>query len=161
MGVERARVTDGSQIVELRDAAAPWLQRRGVEQWAPGEVRAEHVRRQIEADQWYVVRRHERVLAALRVLDDDREVWGARNDGALYVHGLVIDREVAGIGLGASLLDWVERIAVEQGKSWVRLDCVASNQKLCRYYADLGFLEVGSNSFGAGGPSVALFEKHV
>jgi ribosomal protein S18 acetylase RimI-like enzyme len=161
MDVAGARDADGSQIVELRDAAARWLQSRGVEQWSPGEVSVDRVRRQIEAGQWYVVRRHERVLAALRLLNEDPEVWGAQKDSALYVHGLVTDRDVAGMGFGASVLRWVERIAVQQGKSWVRLDCVASNERLRHFYREQGFLEVGSHSFGEGGPSVVLFEKHV
>ncbi|WP_432538033.1 GNAT family N-acetyltransferase [Kineococcus arenarius] len=84
-----------------------------------------------------------------------------REGAALYVHGLVIDRALAGQGVGARLLRWVEQRARCAGRPWVRLDCVAGNEQLCGYYVRHGFEAVGSRSFDNGWSPVTLLEKRV
>jgi GNAT superfamily N-acetyltransferase len=42
-------------------------------------------------------------------------------------------------GVGRALLEWAERTAVERGRRFLCLDCVAANTRLRRYYEDLGF----------------------
>ena len=159
--VESADVEEAASIVALRDAAAMWQQQRGTHQWTPGEVTIEQVTAQITAGEWHVVRSGAAVLAALRVLEADPEVWGRPDDAALYVHGLVIDRAVGGQGVGARLLQWVEQRAQGSARQWVRLDCVASNEQLRDYYARHGFEVVGSRSFTNGWSAVTLLEKRV
>ena len=163
MVVAPASEGDATAIVALRDAAAHWQQERGIRQWSPGEVRAEQVREQVRAGQWHVVRDDAvgGLRAALRVLDADLDVWGRREDAALYVHGLVVDRALAGRGVGAALLRWVEDRARSCGARWVRLDCAASNARLRGYYVGRGFTAVGGRSFDDGWEPVVLLERAV
>ena len=115
---------DDSAILALRDAAARWQQRRGIQPWSP-----------------------------------DSDVWKEREGGALYVHGLVIDRALSGQGVGAALLHWVEPRAQQLGKQWVRLDCAAANERLRNYYLRHGFEVVGSKSSANDWLPVVLLEK--
>jgi hypothetical protein len=58
-------------------------------------------------------------------------------------------------GLGDRILNWVEHRAATAGKSHVRLDCVASNTDLCRYYQTRGFRPRGDVYVG-GAPGQRL-----
>jgi len=160
VAAQAARPADAERIVALRDAAARWQLQRGIRQWAAGEVTAHEVLIQILEGQWWVVREPDgSVSAAVRVIDQDLVVWGAASGRAVYVHGLVIDRSCAGEGVAAALLRWVE----SRSRAWdcaaVRLDCVASNGRLRRYYTELGYRVVGEKSFDTGWSAVVLMEK--
>ena len=126
--------------------------------WLPGEVDVRTVREQIEAGEWFLHRRQDRVLVALRFIWADPLFWGEQPDDAAYVHGLVIDRRHAGEGLGTAALRWAEETARAAGKTYLRLDHAADNARLARYYRELGFSERGGRDAEPWGP-VTLVEK--
>ena len=153
---------DAARIVALLEAAAEWMVANGIRQWAPGEVRLADIEAQVDGGEWCVARSPTTVIAAFRLLLEDRTVWGHDDDAnALYVHGLVIDRGYAGTGLGAGLLRWAAGHARELGADLLRLDCVASNQRLHDYYRGQGFREVGRRDFDRPVWSAVLFERSV
>lgn len=154
-----ARPDDAAAILGLRAAAARWMAGRGIEQWHPGEVSLAEVRRQVDAGEWHVTGAGQGVQAALRLLWSD-PVW-ADDVPAAYVHGLVIDRALAGRGLGAELLDWAGAQGRRAGASVLRLDCVEDNPGLRRYYARQGFREVGRRDFEGPWHSVVLLEREI
>jgi RimJ/RimL family protein N-acetyltransferase len=69
---------------------------------------------------------------------------------ALYVHGLAVRREPLARGSGLELLRWAARTAAEEGLEAVRLDCVAGNDRLRRYYQQVGFRHVRDVEQGVG-----------
>jgi len=140
-----ARVSDAPILVEMRDRIARWMASRGIEQWDPGEVGVEQLTAQIVAGELFVVRSDDRLLAAVRVVWDDRLVWGDDPEAAGYIHGLMVDER--GTGLGSRVLDWAERRIFGQGCTVVRLDCVASNHRLRQYYRERGYIEAGRRDF--------------
>jgi hypothetical protein len=85
------------------------------------------------------------VRGALRLLWSDQAVWPADGVAAVYVHGLMTGRRQADVGLGARMLAWAGQEGRRAGAVMLRLDCVHSNARLRRYYADLGFREMGSS----------------
>ncbi len=71
------------------------------------------------------------------------EVWTEEPDSAGYVHTFAIRPALRGRRIGAALLAWAAGYVSGQGRSRLRLDCVASNQALRKYYAGQGFVERG------------------
>ncbi len=157
--VRPASPDDAAAILGLRMAAERWLAERGIEQWHPGEVSLADVQGQVAAGQWHVACAGGLMRAALRLLWSD-PVWGDDRP-AVYVHGLVIDRAHAGHGLGAGLLDWAEAQGRRAGVTVLRLDCVAANPGLRRYYGRLGFREVGRRDFDGPWHSAVLLERDI
>ncbi|MEU4806144.1 GNAT family N-acetyltransferase [Actinosynnema sp. NPDC023587] len=160
MSIGQATVEDAGEVLRLRRGAEDWLAGRDIEQWPPGGLELVEVRKQIEAGQWYVARAGDAACGAFRLLWSDEAVWRAENTFAAYVHGLVTDRGHAGTGLGSRLLAWVAEHGRRAGAGLLRLDCVAHNARLRRYYADLGFREVGELVYGRGWVNV-LLEKPI
>jgi ribosomal protein S18 acetylase RimI-like enzyme len=158
LDLQPAVAGDAEDLHLLREAAARWLVERGIRQWLPGEVDLWTIREQIQAGEWFLHRRAERVVVALRFLWSDPEFWGEQPDDAAYVHGLMIERRHAGEGLGAAALRWAEERARHGDRTFLRLDHAADNPGLARYYRKLGFVDGGRREAEKWGP-VLLVEK--
>jgi len=131
---ERARSADADAVYGLLHEAAVWLSARGEIFVARGAI----TRPGTEAE----------LAATLQLVDDDPEIWEPSLGDVLFVHRLCVARAHAGRGLGLSLLDWAGAQARSRGRRWLRLDCVASNARLRRYYADAGFAPRGEVDVG-------------
>ena len=95
------------------------------------------------------------VVAAL-IQDRDPDVWP--DDGAaLIIHKLAVRRAYAGRGYANQLLDFAEKHARTQGKTYLRLDTDATRPKLRDFYERAGFQHVGFKALGR--YHLALFEK--
>jgi len=106
-----------------------------------------------------VVRSGSLVVGALRLLWEDEQMWGPQPPEAAYVHGLVVDRGHAGLGLGRALLDWAGQQARHAGRRQLRLDCSEDNAALRTYYQQHGFETVGRRDFDGHWYSVVLLDK--
>ena len=80
--------------------------------------------------------------AAIRVLEEDLLVWPDGAPGG-YLHGFMVDRALAGRGLGSAVLRWAEDEVRRRGHDVVRLDCVWDNTVLQAYYRGQGYAERG------------------
>jgi len=117
-------------VAVLADAAA-WLRARGVEQW-PDRFSTEWVMPAIEAGQTWLAEENGEAVGALVVQWDDPLFSAGYPSDAGYLHRLAVRRH--GDGLGSRLLRWAEYHAAGAGKTYLRLDCVASNGSLRAYY---------------------------
>jgi GNAT superfamily N-acetyltransferase len=158
--IEPAKEQDADAILALRHELEDWLESKGVEQWGRGEVLLSDVLRQVAAGEWHVVRAAPDVLvAALRLLWSDEQVWQEQNTYAAYVHGLMVARTGDVQGLGGRLLAWAEQQARAGAAPALRLDCVESNTALRTHYRGLGFHEVGRRDFDGPWFSAVLLER--
>lgn len=158
---ERAAAGDEVHLHKLRRQLEDWLHDKDIRQWPRGEVSLDLIARQIQQGQWRILRdRRVGVAAAMRVLWSDPDFWGDDDADAVYVHGLMVDRAVAGRDLGRSMLEAAAQLGRRRGSTLLRLDCAETNHALRRYYANRGFHEVGRRDF-ADLFSVTLFEKRI
>jgi GNAT superfamily N-acetyltransferase len=74
------------------------------------------------------------------------------------VHELAVRRRFSGIDLGRKILELASDMAREEGKQFLRLDCMYENPRLRQYYADCGFRFLGQHPQHAW---YALFEKEL
>jgi acetyltransferase (GNAT) family protein len=140
MTIARAEMPDLPDVLTLLNGAADWLHSRGVDQW-PHEFTAERMARGVAMAETWLVRDENGVPAGTMRLttDADPDFWTADEaaEGALYLSGLAITREHA--GLGALMLRWAADYAAQLGWRWLRLDARRDNTGLHRYYLDRGW----------------------
>ena len=86
------------------------------------------------------------VVGTLVVQWADALFWAGYPADAGYLHRLAVRRP--GTGVGGELLRWAERYAAGNGKSFLRLDCVASNFELRAYYERAGYAHIGDVTVG-------------
>jgi GNAT superfamily N-acetyltransferase len=166
--VERAQLADASAVETLLDTTAAWLQSRGIDQWKPGRF-GEEVRQTIAAGDLFVARRGgalvgcflletEEPPSVTRWLVEQRRV----SSRGAFLARLAVARDAAGRGLGVELLNSACAIAAQLGLSYLRLVCVAGNDRLRRYYMKAGFAYCGDiHTRGPNGEDwvTSLFER--
>lgn len=143
---KKAITADIDEILELIQKRIEWMDRNSINQWNKTNYLECYPKRYFEElvskSQLYVMkdRKYGRVIGAVALLEEDK-CWN--NDSqSYYIHNLVSDTEISGIG--ETIINLCEKIAIENGKSKIRLDCQDSNHKLNEYYNKLGFQYVGN-----------------
>ena len=93
----------------------------------------------------------------------DPDVCGERGvDGlASYVHGMAVARSAGGMRVGERMLEWAVDTIAARGRPFARLDAMAANAPLCRYYEQRGFRPLGTATLLAGIYTAQLFEREL
>ncbi|MFJ8649555.1 GNAT family N-acetyltransferase [Streptomyces sp. NPDC093546] len=163
----RADERDLSTLVRLRDDAARWQIAEGIDQWKPGQLGEDHfLARMADGEVWLAALGPDGpVIGAWELWWDDPAAWGPQAPTAGYVHRLMTDRRTAPPGTGRRMLAEAERRVAEAGRTLCRLDCLAHNARLRRYYEDAGYTVVGEQRSKDGGTAapyaVTLLEKRL
>jgi GNAT superfamily N-acetyltransferase len=143
LAVIAATLEHAGSVLELRDDLARWMLDQSIEQWRPGELPLEWIQECISHGWAYVVPGGDKLVASVTVVWDDPLMWGEPPEPAGYIHLLMVDRDLAGHGIGRSLLAWAEHRIAYSGRHVARLDCVRSNWPLRSYYERAGYGLVG------------------
>lgn len=146
--IREAKIEESTAITELLRGTAKWIQEQGINQWQylleGGEN--EEIIRSIERNDTYVVLRNEDLIGTFTLYREqnewDRQLWGEQPADSLYLHRLAFKPDEMGKGLGSSVFAWINK-NLQSDKKYLRLDCVAHNQKLNEFYKRSGFEFLG------------------
>jgi len=127
-------------VLAVLAEASAWLGERSVDQW-PDRFPTGWVLPAIEAGETWLAELEGQIVGTLVVQWEDPLFWAGYPTDAGYLHRLAVRRH--GAGLGGRVLRWAERHASGAGKSYLRLDCVASNESLRAYYERAAYEYVG------------------
>jgi ribosomal protein S18 acetylase RimI-like enzyme len=146
--VVRAAIADYDAVMAILREAGDWLSARGIQQWYHWYMEAGEriLRERLEHHEVYLFRHDNSAVGTLAIQWTDPEVWGERGlDGqAGYIHGMAIVRSAGGMRVGERMLEWAVTTIGERGRALARLDAMASNAPLCRYYEHRGFHPLGT-----------------
>lgn len=74
----------------------------------------------------------------------DPQIWEERNeDPSVYIHRIATNSEFRGQSLVTNIVEWVKKYALENQKTYVRMDTVGDNSGLISYYTKCGFEFIG------------------
>lgn len=136
---QRATPSQVADVLDVLTEVATWLEARGVHQW-PTPFQASWLEPAIARGETWLVRADDRLAATVTLTWSD-DCWSDLPCDAGYVHRLAVRRGWP--GLGAVILQWARGETQRQGRSMLRLDCVADNQFLRAYYENEGFHHQG------------------
>lgn len=163
--VARAGLADFDAVIAILREAADWISVGGAPPWNHwyADVGERILRERIERHEVYLASRDAVPVATLTIQWDDPETWGDRgNDGSAgYIHAIAIRRSIAGMRVGERLLEWAIDIIRARGRRFARLDAMASNAALCRYYEARGFRPLGTVTLFGGVYTARLFERQL
>ncbi|WP_430534586.1 GNAT family N-acetyltransferase [Listeria rocourtiae] len=147
--VQEASVSDEGTLQQLMTDTASWLKSRGSMQWSDIlEGKDVHeLKTRIRDGEVFLVRKTHHIAAAFilrkTASDWDERLW--RDHGyqtpARYLHRLMIARDFAGQNLSKDILDWASVESLQTGYPYLRLDCIADNEKLNTLYQNAGFVK--------------------
>lgn len=152
-------------VLAVLNAAARRLRDQAIRQW-PAAFEADWVKPSVLSGETWVARRA-RVPIATITLGWTDPLWP--DDGlAGYVHRLA--RTDDAVGIGDHLLRWAGDRVLQHRRTFVRLDCIASNPGLRAFYETRGFVHRGDADVGGPPGSrssegavtvVSLYERHI
>lgn len=140
--MRRATLADAAVVLSILDEASAWLRSRGIDQW-PERFGLGWIGPSLESGQTWLAFVDREPVGTITLSDSD-PMWPEDRGDALYVHRVAVRRTAA--GLGGVLLDWADATARQQGRLWLRLDCVATNGALRAYYEQRGFVHRGDEA---------------
>lgn len=154
-------VADGTcdaRCYEIIRERAAWLRERGVEQWSP-PYPYHRFAQEVSRGEVFALFVRGAMAGTVTLLRDEPdyypEIPWKSHGPSWYICRLAIARFLGGNGFGQQALDIIERTARTAGVMSLRLDVVASNPFLERYYAAHRFSAVVSGVI-RGTPSVFM-----
>ncbi|MBB3114604.1 ribosomal protein S18 acetylase RimI-like enzyme [Paenibacillus phyllosphaerae] len=160
--VRQAVPSDTKAVQELLLQTARWLQSKGSTQWGAllSGQDGHNMAGAITRGEVFVFEAGEALAGTFILMQEpsqwDLDLWGDEASGcssAIYLHRLAINREFSGGGLGEAMMRWAEEGVSFTGKDRIRLDCIASNATLNRFYSGLGYTFKGERD------GFCLYEK--
>ena len=141
-----AQEEDLGRYLDLLEEVADWLEAREIKQWPPGHFRlaASYYAESIRQGSVQLAFVGDELVGALRFSLREPIVWPEIvEEDAVYVYTVAVRRASADQGFGSRMLEWAADRAASLGRKYVRLDCMADNAFLARYYVRAGFEERG------------------
>lgn len=158
--VTRALGSELEDVLAVLDSAAHWLISNGIsDPWRPGEWPRARIMESIERGEVHFARLGGRNVATITLQWSDELFWPNYPADAGYIHRLAVATGFHGNGIGFQLLRWAELKSKENGKKYLRLNCMAANLALRRYYERAGFVYRGDLREPRG--LACLYEKRV
>lgn len=144
--IKNASLEDVSTIKGILYDTAVWLNKKGSSQWA-GLLKGEdvhNIQKAIEKKEVFVVYKDKELIGTFALWDKqtnwDIDLWGEdSNHNYYYLHRIAVDRNSKEKNKGSNLIEGAKSTAVENNKRGIRLDCIASNDYLNKFYKLNGF----------------------
>ncbi|MCU0491532.1 MAG: GNAT family N-acetyltransferase [Chloroflexaceae bacterium] len=159
--ISHAQPANLGAVVELLDSNARWMRERGIKQWEtpPPPSFVLLLEDDIATGCVFVARLSgsDELVGTFRLEWAEEDLWhDSGSDQAAYLYSLAVRPDMRGQHIGGRLLGWAADYVRGQGCRFLRLDCIASNPVLRRYYAAQGFTPRGEARHG--NATYALFE---
>jgi N-acetylglutamate synthase-like GNAT family acetyltransferase len=159
----KAKPNELNSVLLLLKEAALWLQRKGINYWqdwiSPPPHFIDWIRDGFEKNEFYMVEKKGDVVGCFRLQWQDPLFWGEQENNAGYIHSFTISRNLAGQGIGKSVLNLIESYCRQNEKVLLRLDCGVNIKGLRKYYKQYGFKPVGEVTVL--GERLVLYEKRI
>lgn len=157
MRIRVGNMADVPAVLALYDRAVEWLVASGrsgqwgSDPWSEKPKSIARVQRFAGSGEMRVAEYEGDLVGAMRLGAAPQSIPSVEEPD-LFLEALVIDRRVAGLGVGKALMDRARDEARERGISLLRVQCWAGgDQGLVRYYERAGFVQTGqikSAAFG-------------
>lgn len=140
-----ATENDLDTVFSLYEKRVNWMNENGIMQWNVTDYLTvypkQYYQEQLSNGTLYVLSYKYSIVGAVVLLQSDIR-WSDKSDSsAVYIHNLVTDTSVKGVG--KIILLEAEKIAAQAGKQYIRLDCSVDNSFLNSYYLSLGYEPAG------------------
>ena len=161
MNLRQVNTSEFDIVLDVLHENAIWLLSKGIFQWPLDwleSIRTE-IKASIDSDLFYAAEIGNKLAAVIEIRSAPEEIWQNDEAEALYIHKLAICRKYAGSGLGQNIITLIKSKAKRQDINYLRLDCVAHNNKLREYYESCEFKLKGIVE--AGEVNLALYEHKI
>lgn len=159
----KVKMNEAGQVFSMLKESAEWLRAKEIDYWQdwhkPQEKYREWIMEGIRKREFYFALDDDMIVSIFRLKYEDELFWGKRTDRAGYIHSFTTKRTCQGKGIGRLIFNDIEDMLYEKGAAFLRLDCGAKIDGLCKYYEKYGFEPKGEISMH--GETLKLYEKKI
>lgn len=166
--IENSQVDDLELIFRLFDAAIAYQEKNGYELWP--RFNESLILEEISGKRHWKVLEGATIVGVFSVMYNDPVIWLERDaDPSVYLHRIAVNPGFKGRGLMLPIREWARQHALQQGKTFVRMDTWGHNENLRAYYERCGFDYLGKQQLPEtdqgpahyGGSFLSLFQLKV
>ena len=150
---KKAKKSDLRKALDFFKLASGALAAKKVNQWQywqdPPQDKIDWVAEGFEKHEFvFVYNSSGEKIAMFRLLNTDTLYWDekGKEKNVRYIHSLVVPPVYHGREIGKKVMHKIIDQLKEENIKKFRLDCDASNQRLCKYYESYGFIKVGEKT---------------
>lgn len=152
MTIRLATTSDLPALLTLLKRIIPLMREAGNLQWDDHYPNETVFRQDIANDQLWVADNDGR-LAGVAALTENQEPEYAQvgfdlTQRAIVTHRLAVDPAFRGQGVAAALLNQAEKLALERGITFLRIDTNSENQATQQLFPKLGYVFAGDITLG-------------
>ncbi len=125
-----------------------WLNTQNLFTWNIDSFTEENLSKQYISPQYFVCYLNEQFVGGFILITKDNFFWPEKvENDSIYIHKLLVCNNFNGKGYGKSILNWIKKYGIDNGKKYLRLDYFKEKQGLNRFYNDNGFYKVEEVKF--------------
>jgi GNAT superfamily N-acetyltransferase len=140
MHIRPAEAHEAALVADVLGTAVAAMEKRGITLWDPAEISAAGVEAHVRAGMYHVASDEDGPLGVFRFQLEDKGFWPEVPEGtSAYVHKLAVYPQQRKSGVAQALLAHACELTRQQGRQFLRLDCMAGRPKLRAVYETFGF----------------------
>lgn len=160
-----AEIQQLDQVMDVYDHVVKVMNDHGNFQWGNGYPSKEIIKEDIEKKELYLLSEKDEITAAV-VLNRDCEpeyqhIQWKDDYSFIVIHRLCVNPNFQGKGVGRVLMEEIEKLALDQGYTSIRLDTFSQNKKAQSLFARQGYEPRGIFYFSGYDDPFIAFEKQL
>lgn len=150
--IQLAKLSQIASILTITKACAERMNFDGLFQWNETYPNSEAFERDIKRGELYVYISEKNILGCIvisTIMDKEYETikWLTETTNHYYIHRLAVHPKYQGKGIARSLMDFAEKLGIENGKVSIRLDTFSQNLRNQKFYDARGYKRLESIYF--------------
>lgn len=143
---QKASIDEVETIMELYVERMSWFKENDIKQW--GRYLENHPKKEfvqvIEKGDYYILKKQNEIIAGFEISTNSK-LWNDKTQNAYYLYKVVT--KVGYKNIGSEIFKIAKSMTKENGRKYLRLDCVSSNKKLNELYEKHGFKYVKEGEY--------------
>lgn len=145
---KQGEMKDLPQVYDIIDERIHWMDEVGIEQWNVTDYWVcypkSYYEKAVSNGNLYVLKRKDTgLVVSVAVLYEKDDRWASQQGpAAYYVHHLAT--KIGEKGAGEVMIAFCEKLAADNKKEYLRLDCAIDNPKINTYYDRLQYEYAGT-----------------
>lgn len=140
--ISQSNLEDIPFIQKLYAAAIVYQNQKNGVPW--GNIKEEAIVIEVqEKRQWKLIKDGQTACIWVSTFEDT-DIWGADREPSLYLHRITTNPHFRGQQMVSKVIHWAKQYAIEQNKSYLRLDTAGLNPGLITLYVKNGFKFLGT-----------------
>ena len=148
MNIRKANKKDLANIMLMYKSCVEGMIRCGIDQWDKKYPNYKVIENDIKENSYYIIEEKRIIIGGINIDQKQDPLylsikWEDTQNKFLVVHRLAVKQEYWDKGIGKRLMQFTEKLVVENRLNSIRLDTYSNNPKAINFYKKLGYKELG------------------